>query len=83
MITTNEVKRTLLACLERFDVSILSAAERRVFRLNCHNFRHYLDKLQGRSRKQRPSSGTAAALAALTPDDDEENDEETDDPEIC
>ena len=83
MNTTNEVKRTLLACLERFDVSQLSAGERRVFRLNCSNFRHYLDKLQGRSRQRRPSSGTAAALAALTPDKDEENEEATDDPETC
>lgn len=80
MNTTNEVKRTLLACLERLDISQLSAGERRVFRLNCHNFTTYLDKLQGRSRQRRPASGTAAALAALTPDEDEE---ETDDPETC
>lgn len=59
--TTAETKQTLLECLERFDVSKLSAGDRRIFRENARHFMKYLKKL----RRQTPA-------ATVTPDEEEE-----------
>lgn len=61
-LTTAETKQALIKSLERFDVSKLSAGERRIFRENARRFRSYLKKLN----RQTPAA----------PDEEEETNDD-------
>ena len=63
-LTTTETKHALLKSLERFDVSKLSAFDRRQFRENARRFMTDLKKL-----RRQPQQ--AAALKTLAIDEEE------------
>lgn len=74
--TTGDTLEKLLNTLTRFDLSGLSAMERRVFRTNAKNYLTYLQQLRKRvtMRRRNAPAGASSTLAAIFEEKEEEAD---------